>query len=177
MDTNSYAPAIAALLAIPRRMPLDAGTPDRSVIDQLRHLDIASAFAPATVSDPDMARACLAGLWLRFDFLDESHRVSQEVHTPEGSYWHAILHRRESDFDNSKYWFRRVGNHPVFAPLGRTAQKLAVFPSGQWDPFAFVDRVDACLTGPNPDPEPLIRLQQAEWEALFDYCYAKAVQG
>ena len=49
-----------------------------------------------------MASACLAGLWLYHDYLDESHAVSQSIHTPAGSYWHGLMHRREPDFANPK---------------------------------------------------------------------------
>src|ERR1041384_5983899 len=51
------------------------------------------------------------GLYLRFNFLDKSHTVSQGIHSVEGSYWHAIMHRREPDYSNSKYWYRRVPAH------------------------------------------------------------------
>jgi hypothetical protein len=37
-----------------------------------------------------MATACRAGLWLAFDCLDESRRISQELHTEEGSYWRVL---------------------------------------------------------------------------------------
>src|SRR5688500_14191487 len=40
----------------------------------------------------DDAVALLAGLWLWHDFLDESHTISQGLHTPTGSFWHAIMH-------------------------------------------------------------------------------------
>ena len=69
--------------------------------------------------------ACRAGLWLAFDYLDESHEISQGLPTAEGSYWHAILHRREPDAANSNYWWRRVGDHPVFAQLAGVAVELA----------------------------------------------------
>src|SRR5215204_2447980 len=60
----------------------------------------------------DDARAMLSGLWLWFDWLDQSHTISQGIDTPTGSYWHAIMHRREGDFGNSKYWYARCRNHP-----------------------------------------------------------------
>jgi hypothetical protein len=168
-----YPAPIADLIAAPA-MRLDAGTPNRAAGDRLRCLDAATLFLTA-VRDMDMARACLAGLWLRYDHLDESHRISQEIHTPEGSFWHGILHRREGDYGNAKYWFRRVGDHPVFEPLGAAAKELGVFPSGQWDPYAFVDRVESTVAAGRPGDEALSQLQEREWQLLFDYCYRRAV--
>lgn len=62
----------------------------------------------------------LSGLWLLAGELDRSHSLSQSIETAEGAYWHGIMHRREGDFWNSKYWFRRVGNHAVLAELAET---------------------------------------------------------
>jgi hypothetical protein len=101
-----------------------------------------------------MAQACLAGLWLRFDFLDASHTISQEIETPTGSAWHAIMHRREGDFGNSIYWWRRVGKHPAV----------------EGDAFAFVDAVEAFVRRGVGDAAALEAEQQREWERLFDYC-------
>src|SRR2546423_2203141 len=122
---NRYSPVVDALLALPRTPALDAGTPDRAAGAQLTALDAAALFAPAPVQDSDAARACLCGLWLWFDCLDESHTLSQTIRTPEGSFWHGILHRREGDYGNAKYWFRRVGPHPVYGPLRAAAAQLA----------------------------------------------------
>ena len=51
------------------------------------------------------------------DFLDESHTISQDLPSREGSFWHAVMHRREPDAWNSKYWWRKVGPHPVLDRL------------------------------------------------------------
>jgi hypothetical protein len=171
---DKYPPPIAELLAIPHPVSLDTGSPNASAGDRLRGFDAHALFTPSKVRDADMARACLAGLWLRFDFLDESHRLSQELHDAEGSFWHAIMHRREGDFGNSKYWWRRVGSHSVFGPLGEDGKRLGLFASNTWDPFAFVDRVEAAVTRSQGDAEVLRALQDREWQLLFDHCYKHA---
>ncbi len=53
--------------------------------------------------------------YLLCDHLEECHKIAQLIETPNGSYWHAFLHRRECE-----------------------------------------------------------RIQQIEWQLLFDYCYTKA---
>jgi hypothetical protein len=95
--------------------------------------------------------AMQAGLFLLNDFFEESHSCSQSIEgmTPHtGDYWHAILHRREPDYSNSKYWFRHVGRHAAFKDVARRVDQLRstadgpfdrVLPGGNWDPFAFVD--------------------------------------
>ena len=143
------------------------------------------AFAPHPVQDPDMAAACLAGLWLYHNHLDESHRISQGIESASGSYWHGLMHRREPDFDNAKYWFRRVGKHPVFALLRPDAAELAAQAAQEssagflttqrdWDPFAFIDLCQTCLDGRSPHTLLCQQIQQREWELLFDYCYRQA---
>ena len=69
-------------------------------------------------------QAAVSGLLLLVGCWDESHELSQGIEPGEGSYWHAILHRREPDYSNSKYWLRRVGGHPIFADLATTGTRL-----------------------------------------------------
>lgn len=171
------------LLTPPRLTALGPGTPNLSLRPRLAALTVAEAFAGTTVVDAEMAQLCLAGLWLWHDFLSESHAISQQVHTPSGSYWHGIMHRREPDYENAKYWFRRVGRHPVFEPLFVAARELAAAAEGRlarslsagsdWDPYWFVDQ---CAGRPRGDDEQLLRrIAGREWELLFDYCYRHAV--
>jgi hypothetical protein len=100
-DPTAYSPAVADLLQERRLAPLGPGSPNLRRRPRLQALTVEQAFAPHRVRDRDAAAACLAGLWLYHDFLDESHTISQGLHTPEGSYWHALMHRREPDFSNS----------------------------------------------------------------------------
>ena len=133
---------------------------------------------PASLDD---ARAMLSGLWLLHDFLDESHTLSQKIQTPTGSFWHAIMHRREGDFSNSKYWYARCESHPVHSAMAsRAAALVDPLPAdkallrlcrGGWDPDALVDLVSAVYDQPDDPRHALcIRLQQAEWKLLFDHC-------
>ena len=184
-DAAAYGPVIAALLAEPRLAPLGPGRPNLAVRAALEALTPEGLFAPHRLEDRDAARACLAGLWLYHDFLDESHTLSQDLNTAEGSYWHGLLHRREPDFSNSKYWFRRVGTHPVFEPLCAAAAKLAQGAPPQaaflgrqtsWDPFGFIDLCEASYDAKAPCHELCRQVQRVEWELLFDHCCRKAVR-
>jgi hypothetical protein len=179
-DPSCYGPAVYELLAQPRAMPLGPGQPDAAVPSRLSALTAESLLAPRAVEDATMAAACMAGLWLYFDHLEDSHRISQAISTPTGGYWHGIMHRREPDYSNAKYWFRRIGNHPILGELAAEVSEMEG--AGElptmgvtWDPILFVDLCQAATTT-RPALAPLcLRIQQREWELLFDYCYRQAV--
>jgi hypothetical protein len=184
-DPAQYGTAAAALMDNMTACELGPGTPNRAVYDTLCELNVESLFAGNPVRNLEMARCCVSALWLLHNYLDESHRISQSIPTVSGSYWHGIMHRREPDFSNAKYWFRRVGDHPVFPSLLATARKIADhFPEDpfsrqlaeqtQWDPFQFVDQCEAARRDSASDS--LGReIAFAEWRLLFDYCYREAL--
>lgn len=204
-DSTAYGSVFAPLLDVDRRRPLDAGSPNSSARGQLKALTIESAFAHIgqasnsrpQLADTDMAACCLAGIWLLHDFLAESHTISQNIDTTSGSFWHGIMHRREGDFSNAKYWFRHVGQHPVFDLMAEKIEAAGdVYDGGvgcqvsgvrtptadtrnltpaHWDPFAFVDACQAALRNQSADRDRCLDLQQLEWETLFDYCYRAAL--
>jgi hypothetical protein len=180
-----FAPALATLLA---SAPLNELGPGREVLAAqatLVALTPARLVSPREVASTTMGQACLAGLWLRFDFLNASHEISQGIENPTGSFWHAIMHRREPDCGNAKYWFRRVGQHPIFSDLAARAKQLAEHAHHEsvsnflrtqtaWDPYQFVDLCEEAYDAPHDLRTLCQQVQLAEWELLFDYCYALA---
>jgi len=180
---EQYGPVLGHLLTEPRLQALGPGTLTGTARRALSGLSVATAFAHTRVRDADMANCCLAGVCLYHDGVDEAHNIAQEIDTTTGSYWHAIVHRREPDYWNSKYWFRRVGAHPIFPALAQEAQKLmagdapraAEFLRGStWDALAFVD---LCAQAAQDAPLAALcrQVQQREWELLFAHCYREAI--
>jgi hypothetical protein len=99
----------------------------------------------------EKALAVKSGLLLWNDDLDGSHTIAQDLDDAHGAYLHGVMHRREPDYSNSKYWFRRVGTHPLFPQLRSAALELlaeaapkdryrkALEGSTDWDAFRMVD--------------------------------------
>jgi hypothetical protein len=157
----------------------------RSMLNRIRPEGVLARPARST----DDARGLLAGLWLWHDALDESHAISQALPSATGSFWHAIMHRREGDFSNAKYWYARCRHHPALAqvpalaratlgPAATSTAPLHGLVAGEWDPDAFADVVEAVHRKPD---DPLhgvaIQLQRVEWQALFAHCAKQASGG
>ena len=169
-DPAAYGPAVAALLTPPRVAGLGPGTSNTAVKPLLVKFDpFADLGQP--VRDRETARACLAGLWLYHDFLDESHTISQDLPSAEGSFWHAVMHRREPDPSNSKYWWRRVGKHSVLARLREQAPAVGY---KYTTPEPFVDFCEKVRDSGSVDEDLARRVQQLEWQLLFEWCYRQA---
>lgn len=163
--TQDYPQPLAHWVHFPHPTSLSPGRPSAEAKTILK-LTLEEAFTGLKIVSRTDAQACLAGLLLRLDFLEQSHHISQGVLSNTGSFWHAIMHRREPDFGNSKYWFRQVGQHPVLSELCRDAAELGF---ANYDPFVFVDAVEA------GDNQPLLKaVQEREWALLFDYSFREA---
>lgn len=183
MTTDQYPADLATLLQRASLPPLGPGQPVKDVLEQLSALSV-NSLSERPLQDRAMAEACLSGLWLRFNYLDRSHSISQDLHDATGSYWHGIMHRREPDYSNAKYWFRRTGDHPAMIPLAEKANQLVVDESldsatsflanDRWDPYAMVDACEAAARGKCAKPELLQKATLLEWETLFEYCYSRA---
>ena len=149
----------------------------------IKHDSLMAAIDNAVQSqatDQRNKRCIESGLLLLWDFLDESHDISQ---TMEGKgsprtadYWHGIMHRREPDAGNASYWFRRVGSHPALDHLGTqliawmSEQKASpemlqlaesrLLKSKSLDPFALIELSSAALRNPGSVSDQTLRMVQ-----------------
>lgn len=178
-------------------LPIDSGLPEiapnwppRNRAWLAEHLQSFRPDSSAGNNSPSDPVALHAGLWLIHDFLDESHELSQSIQgrgaDRNGDYWHGIMHRREPDWSNSKYWFRRVGDHPIFFDLAVIAGQLLrdsslpdadrwsrqLNSTSNWDPFAFVDLCETAARDASSELASIAcRIQWAEILLLLAHCH------
>ena len=175
-DPTKYGPEVARILAIEgngqRCAPLVCGPCRSEEARRTLATHKPAALFPG-VREPE---APMAGLWLYFSCFEEAHKLIDDPKTHEGEFWHAILHRQEPDSGNAAYWFRRVGQHPVFPKLAAAAKEIlklypdAEFRIGQWDPFGFVQFCERARLQPGSVQEKAaMEIQRAEWQLLFDH--------
>lgn len=138
---------LAGLIEQAAMPSLVSGPSDPGLTKWLRDADNRRTLSPKS----------LAAIWLVAGDLDASHTISQSIDDADGSFWHGIMHRREGDYGNAKYWFRRIGKHPVL-------DRLAQGPYGA--PYAFVDAVQRSVNRKELGGE-LAALQWDEWQSLF----------
>jgi hypothetical protein len=171
-----------------RELVVEHGTPAlaQDLLESVKPGELVSM----PITSPDAGLAVLAGLWLWHDGLAECHRVVQGEPARQEiaatfNFWHAIMHRREGDFSNSKYWYRRAAEHPVLPAIGQQVgdlinqlpadKKLLRLVRDRWNPEAFVDLVEeAHRSAEHSYRELLIRIQQLEWRMLFEHSVREA---
>ncbi len=193
----AYTPAIAEVIEkLKAGNPLPTLVPQKAwsteLTDALQATSVEELFEGEGVTNTTLGEGIKSGLLLWNDALDESHNISQELDNQTGSYWHGMMHRREPDYSNAKYWFGRVGRHPIFPELRERA--LAIFketanPSDalariaetieaedSWDAYQFIDWCQAAEDNSAPDVTRFLQQVQAEEiKLLLAYAYRHAV--
>lgn len=122
---------------------------------------------PVSVYDPALTPAIntlnapalvTIGLHVLNDDLGSAHPLSQALEgDPLADYWHAIIHRREGDYNNSRYWFNRVGSLPLLTEMYGP------------DPAAPGTFVARCRTAGRKGDADLQEFQRTELARLLDY--------
>ena len=197
--SSEYSSTIAGIVRqLETRDPLPPLAPsaewDGELTDQINDISLGNLFDGQSIKDSAMGHALQSGLLLWNDALDASHTISQGLESGTGSYWHGIMHRREPDYSNAKYWFRRVGVHPTYPALRERVLALlqsdstesdsladyakTIRETGDWDAFRFVDWCQAA-DGDRSTPEAVKSFLQAvqveEIRLLLDYSYQQAL--
>ena len=153
---------------------------------RLENYSLGELFDGFAVTDSEFGDCVRSGLLLWNDALDSSHEIVQNIGTKTGNYWHAIMHRRESDYSNAKYWFGRVGKHPIYFQLLCYAQELSqteqlaeytkiLESNDEWNPAQFVDWCQAATNSEDNKKIFLEQLQLKELQLLIDFSCKNAL--
>ena len=125
-----------------------------------------------TGAPPSLVRG---GLFYAHDAIDECHVIVQNEEGDLSAYWHGMVHRREGDFDNARYWFRRAGQLSFFSALHSAASAVSATMARQmnWDPYLLVGQCEQHRFGANENEEELLALQRLEFDHVFDYSWRR----
>jgi hypothetical protein len=141
-------------------------------------LDVSLAGGSIPSQNQRLLRALML-LW--HDHLDSAHVIAQEIENVDGSLVHGIVHRREPDYSNAAYWFRRVGRHGAFPDIMNGVEELLAsnkdrelaqqLGGDQWKPMAFISLCEQSLRGPGPNDriQMLREIQAIETRALINW--------
>lgn len=143
---------------------------------RLREADDAALSGGRAILRPEIFALVRGGLFYAIDAIHEAHKFFQDAPGDLGAYWHGMMHRREGDFDNARYWFRRAGALPCFAAMHRTAGEFSADMARQpsWDPYLLTGECERARFGAEENGVALALLQRAEFAGVFDYTWRQS---
>ena len=130
------------------------------------------------IADAKMFTLVRGALFCAADALDAAHKIFQDDPSDIGSYWHGIMHRREGDFDNARYWFRRAGRLPVFAKMHEAAAQVSATMARQptWDAYLLTGMCEQAKFGDREAVPECVSLQRVEFDELLAYCWRMGIR-
>lgn len=150
-------------------MTMKARTGTLPAADLNKKVDAVFVNSEASRFTRELSRAAVL-LW--HDHFEAAHEIAQDIENADGSLLHGILHRREPDYMNARYWFRRVSQHPSFdCVVGKIKVALLtsknemvgsqIAPNDKWDPLRFVDFLEETTRNNEHSYDELLRQVQA----------------
>lgn len=158
----------------PRAGTLSEDTVEIRLLELTRELTL-------TVAATDLLSATAL---LYHDHHDPAHNLVEDRGDRDGCLIHALLHRREPDYWNAAYWFRRVSGHPIYRAATPAAIRAAQTPearavlerltlSGTLDPLALVQECERAAERPAAESIAYLRtVQHLEFAALVEHLIA-----
>jgi hypothetical protein len=177
---NRYSEFIDRLLLNPDLLgKLTTGEPlEWDLPGKIREATGATLAGEKQIGDAKTFALIRGALFYAVDDLDSAHRIFQGNSSDLGSYWHGMMHRREGDFDNARYWFRRAGRLPIFDRMHGEAAAFSPTMAKQlsWDAYLLTGMCEQAKHGDTEAIPECVRLQRVEFEQLLDYCWRQSVR-
>jgi hypothetical protein len=117
----------------------------------------------------------LALLW--HDHWDAAHAIAQsDEGEPDHDFLHAMIHRREGDFGNARFWLRETETHPCHDVIASRAESFLTSDSlrsaftidGRWNARAYLDAVRKQSKG-NQDSSQEILLRNLQGAEMITF--------
>jgi hypothetical protein len=153
----------------------------------LDQIDDPFLFGGGEIRNCGMASTVRGLLYLYAGWPADACKFAALAGPPEHTYIAGLCERHLGHVDAAKEWFKKLGRHALFVPLGERIPKLMrtetepplkrfreiVELDKAWDPFAFLDLYEQTRAGRlSPLGEQLVcRLQLLEFEILFGHCF------
>ena len=151
---ETLSPELAAVLTAAPLQSLGDGPADAGLTSSLQSRSVLDEINGLAGSRSDELRSAL---WLAAGDLDRSHGISQGIENADGSFLHGIMHRREGDFSNAKYWFRRAGSHAIEHTIASETGQLYA------DAMEFVNQCQQAVSHGGNDSDEIESLQRVQW--------------